>query len=559
MKKLSVLCLTLAMIFSLTTPVLAVNEVAVEEAASNSDVDFAKAYHEGYQLGHADAMAGKAYVETPYVDDSDEPLAKSSGLARSIGYDEGYENAAKDIETAESLKKLGGTNGEINVRLNDKCVAFPDAFPEMKSDRTMVPVRAIMESLGATVESLDNKAVKVMVDETDITLTIGDTEVSVEKDGKTEKFTMEAAPYIKANRTYVPLRFISETIGYEVYWDQGYQSVVILDREAMIAKLNEHYTTLNSFLKTQSKQLEGNWKSEDDISIDLELVDTINGNQKYNITGEATAHTAGGTMAMECSINLGSLMPLMKKLAAATGETDAQNLLILSSLFGKQSFAMKLLPEGDMYIKTGLYDLLFKNLLGVEVDENKETWYSLGNMDPSLFTAEGYNIGNFLYSMQEMQVEYLGAFAAYDDLMQTAKQMEAILGDESFKKQGSSYVWSFDKEKVLSLMEDDAENREMLNTLFEELTLSVKFTERGTYTVSSAIKMNVEGLGALLNMTLEQSGDLSQDKTELEVQVRNLFNLTMKATSRTVQVQTAPDLTIPEDAQIIDLKELLLP
>lgn len=41
----------------------------------------------------------------------------------------------------QELTKRGGVPGQVNVMLNGKCITFPDAIPEIISERTMVPLR----------------------------------------------------------------------------------------------------------------------------------------------------------------------------------------------------------------------------------------------------------------------------------------------------------------------------------------------------------------------------------------------------------------------------------
>ena len=65
--------------------------------------------------------------------------------------DEDFDWAALEAELAKAeaeqraaaLKELGAAAGQINILLNDKCVAFPDAVPVLKGGRTMVPMRRL--------------------------------------------------------------------------------------------------------------------------------------------------------------------------------------------------------------------------------------------------------------------------------------------------------------------------------------------------------------------------------------------------------------------------------
>lgn len=422
----------------------------------------------------------------------------------------------------------------------------------------MIPVRAVVEALKATVETPDAKTVKITLGDTVVTLTIGDVKVNVEKAGKTQTITLDAAPYIKNDRTHVPLRFISETFGYDVLWDQDYQTVVILDSKAMKAKMNERLSTLNLFLKSQSKYLVGNWKSEGTMDMTLEIVDTINGNKTYNIPGKMTSHMGGGAATIDANMDFSSLLPMFQKLASDADLTDAESLAMLKNIAKNQTISMKMLPDGDMYLKSGLYDLMFQEILGADFDRSKETWYQFPNMGADMLKVENYNIGSLLYSSVTSQADMLGALTAYDQMMEAERQMVALMGNDTFKKQGDTYVWSIDKAKILSMFKEDPEIAAEVSKMLQEVNLKLTFTEAGTYSMSGTLKVDVAGLGSLLTMSLDANGNTNGDDTaSMQVQIRNLFNFGMKAKSKTWQVSDAPVVTIPKNAQIIDIMDLL--
>jgi hypothetical protein len=113
----------------------------------------------------------------------------------------------------------------VSVIVDGKKVWFPDAHPFVNSDyRTMVPVRFITESLGADVKWLgETQTVAIQYKGKDIKLRVGEWKATV--DG-VEK-ALDTAVMLHNNRTFVPLRFVTETLGGEVTWDGKTQSVQI--------------------------------------------------------------------------------------------------------------------------------------------------------------------------------------------------------------------------------------------------------------------------------------------------------------------------------------------
>lgn len=98
--------------------------------------------------------------------------------------------------------------------------------PTIINGRTLVPLRSLMENFGSTVawEPTDQS----------ITIVRGNTTILLQIDNYVAEvngrvITMDIAPKIINQRTYVPLRFISESLELSVQWDSKNQTVVITD------------------------------------------------------------------------------------------------------------------------------------------------------------------------------------------------------------------------------------------------------------------------------------------------------------------------------------------
>lgn len=118
--------------------------------------------------------------------------------------------AISNICYAENIYKTSiSINGVEQSILSDKGEVF------VKNGFTYVPLVFIAEKLGHDVK-WDAKKQTVTIDGK-IVLTINSKTVKTEKGS----ITMDTVPFVKNNRTYVPIRFVSEALGYKV----GYKYV----------------------------------------------------------------------------------------------------------------------------------------------------------------------------------------------------------------------------------------------------------------------------------------------------------------------------------------------
>lgn len=112
---------------------------------------------------------------------------------------------------------------DITVIVNGGKIEF-DQPPILYNDRTLVPTRAIFESLGLTVQWFgDEQRVTAFNDETNITMFIDKKTVYVDGIG----FETDVAPMIVGERTLVPLRVIGEALNGNVEWDSETKTVTI--------------------------------------------------------------------------------------------------------------------------------------------------------------------------------------------------------------------------------------------------------------------------------------------------------------------------------------------
>ena len=92
-------------------------------------------------------------------------------------------------------------------------------------------VEVFFEELGCTIEwNQGTKTVRATKEQQTIKLTIGDKRAyATDYFGKNEtEIIIDSEPVIVDNRTLVPLRFIGESLGCDVGWDQANQTAIII-------------------------------------------------------------------------------------------------------------------------------------------------------------------------------------------------------------------------------------------------------------------------------------------------------------------------------------------
>lgn len=115
----------------------------------------------------------------------------------------------------------------IDIFINDAVQTIPQemgrAYFDKKTNRVMVPIRYISENLGAQInfyERNENNTRGVLIGAIDVLveLDINSTKAKVNKAGNESIIELDSPAILYDGRTYVPIRFISETLGLSVDW-----------------------------------------------------------------------------------------------------------------------------------------------------------------------------------------------------------------------------------------------------------------------------------------------------------------------------------------------------
>jgi len=130
------------------------------------------------------------------------------------------------LQDGDKVYKVQFKPAVISVLYDGKRIGF-DQLPVIENGRTLVPLRAIFEKIGAEVEwNGETRTVTASKDGTVISLTIDSTTAA--KNGET--VTLDVPAKIINGRTLVPVRFVSDCFGVGVEWNKNIQSVILTSK-----------------------------------------------------------------------------------------------------------------------------------------------------------------------------------------------------------------------------------------------------------------------------------------------------------------------------------------
>ena len=137
-----------------------------------------------------------------------------------------YATIAANFDTIGALDAgvaLKMTLGKTVYTLNGEQKTM-DVAPIIRNERTMLPVRYVAEALGATIgwDGATSTATLTTAD-TEIKITVGAAEAMV--NGQAVK--LDSPAFIENDRTYMPVRFVAETLGGTVAWDGATSTATI--------------------------------------------------------------------------------------------------------------------------------------------------------------------------------------------------------------------------------------------------------------------------------------------------------------------------------------------
>ena len=451
----------------------------------------------------------------------------------------------------QNIKALGGVAGQVNVLLGDRCIAFTDAVPEVKNGRTMVPLRAALEAMGARIEfDQATKTAIVTGEKASFTHVVG-SDVITRADGSTVK--MDVRSYVTpSNRTMVPVRFFSQVLGYDVFWDNGYRMAFLLDEETFAEKVDSRLTILNGYLAGNAKRFDAskNYKEDVTLSGTVKVIDSIKGDRSYPYSGKASVLLGKDGMSMSLSADLGDLAELLEGLGGKLPE--AYRALTVKP-------ELEAIFSDKLYFRSPLLDAAMAKANAPQAVSG--AWYatdavmSFPDLYRSMYgSGDGRTVGHILYAMMK-QGDANGFYESWSGTEQLAAAAVELFGDETFTKSGSSYKWHFGKEELAKLLTETIPGF-IADSGVEELSIDLTMRSDGSVELKYTAAMNAKEEAAFrIDYTL--TGNSSRMTVKGAVQLRNICDVRFDAAISVRTTSEKPLAAPPAGATIITLPPVM--
>ena len=422
----------------------------------------------------------------------------------------------------------------IGVQLNGESLTFTDAVPEITGDRTFVPFRAVLEAMGAKVDyDPQTRTVSAQRDGVTVTMVPGRKELNVTEDGQTRAVEMDVAPYIKESngRTYLPIRYAAEVLGYTVGWDGVSRTVIIVDVDALFGDAT--FGLMDNFAAYCDKQ-----KAAENMtvtgSLNLDMTDKTGklGSEPIKIGGSIDGVIGNKGAQLTGRLDLSGL----DGLAGMSGGTPMEQAMIKAMLEALSDMTAELrldLEKGMLYLS-----------LPAELTGKENTWYSvdfaayqaelLSALDMSrIAQLEGAGVRDSLvWVMENMPLD--DADASYAALSEMARLYTGMLSDQAFTQKGGDYVAHIVLEDIL--------------------TTDITLTKRGADIVAVDLVMTASADGDGVRMTMKVTEHAAPDKVTVDMDIAAedadtaAVRLTMNLSC--VPTQKAPLVTPPDGVEI---------
>ena len=422
-----------------------------------------------------------------------------------------YYAAPSDPWTDDSKEALGGVPGELGIMVNGAYLTFTGDKPYAEDGVTYVPADELGEALG-------------------LELTGG----------------------------YVPLRETAQAAGCEVWWDQAYETAVVMDPDALIGAIDSGFTALNGVLAKNTPAWE-RWAETEEWTVTLTMFDTLNGDKTYPMT--LTQESLCGPEGLQAAgkYDLSALMTLLEGMGLLDYVGEDERDVVTAVLSGDYELRWDMESGNMAFTASCLPDLL--SMLGTPYP--KELWFTLNGETTAELTGllsdlmdreKPVTVGALAWALTR-STSYGSPVFYWRDAVDFAGTLALFLGDDALVREGDAWVLRLGMDDLAALLgygEEDAGTYLGL----EAFALECAFGDDGAVTGSLLCLTPDESWSPAMRVTAGWDLDLTGGTVEAEFHLKNQMKLTLTGTSALEETGEKPETGVPEGAASVALEDL---
>lgn len=422
-----------------------------------------------------------------------------------------YYAAPSDPWTDDSKEALGGVPGELGIMVNGAYLTFTGDKPYAEDGVTYVPAAQLGEALG-------------------LELTGG----------------------------YVPLRETAQAAGCEVWWDQDYETAVVIDTAALVEAIDSGFTALNGVLAKSVPAWE-RWAETEDWTVTLTMFDTLNGDKTYPMT--LTQESLCGPEGLQAAgkYDLSALMTLLEQMGLLEYVGEDERKVVSAVLSGDYELRWDTGTGTMAFTASCLPDLL--SMLGTPYP--KELWFTLNGETTAELTGllsdlmdreEPVTVGALAWALTR-STSYGSPVFYWRDTVDFAGTLALFLGDDALVREGDAWVLRLGMDDLAALLgygEEDAGTYLGL----EAFALECAFGDDGSVTGSLLCLTPDESWSPAMRVTAGWDLDLTGGTVEAEFHLKNQMKLTLTVSTALEETGEKPETGVPEGAASTALEDL---
>ena len=422
-----------------------------------------------------------------------------------------YYAAPSDPWTDDNKEALGGVPGELGVMVNGAYLTFDGDKPYAEDGVTYVPAAQLGEALG-------------------LELTGG----------------------------YVPLRETAQAAGCEVWWDQAYETAVVMDPDALIGAIDSGFTALNGVLAKNTPAWE-RWAETEEWTVTLTMFDTLNGDKTYPMT--LTQESLCGPEGLQAAgkYDLSALMTLLEQMGLLEYVGEDERKVVSAVLSGDYELRWDTGTGTMAFTASCLPDLL--SMLGTPYP--KELWFTLNGETTAELTGllsdlmdreEPVTVGALAWALTR-STSYGSPVFYWRDTVDFAGTLALFLGDDALVREGDAWVLRLGMDDLAALLgygEEDAGTYLGL----EAFALECAFHDDGTVTGSLLCLTPDESWSPAMRIAADWKFDLTSGSLEAELHLKNQMKLTLTVSTALEETGEKPETQVPEGAASTALEDL---